>query len=60
MQKRTPLATKEEAKDTIADAWLEEAFGGDAEFAEATLDAMSAFAEGQQTILLEELRAEVA
>ena len=41
-------------------AWQEEAFFGDADFAKATLDGMAAFAEGQETILLEELRAEVA
>ena len=56
MQRKTPLAATEEAKDT----WQEEAFGGDADFAKTTLEAMDAFAEGQETILLEELRAEVA
>lgn len=60
MQTRISLAATEEAKDTRVETWQEEPFGGDAEFAKATLEAMKAFAEGQETILLEELRAEVA
>lgn len=42
------------------DALLNDAFFGDADFAKATFEGMAAFAEGKETILLEELRAEVA
>ena len=58
MQERSPHDAVEDADATAKDAWQEEAFGGDAEFAKATLEAVKAFAEGQETILLEELTAE--
>ena len=45
---------------TENDALLNDAFFGDADFAKATFEGMAAFAEGKETILLEELRAEVA
>lgn len=58
MQKRSHLDAVEDANATAKDAWQEEALGGDAEFAKATREAMKTFAEGRETILLEELRAE--
>ncbi len=60
MQARPFLAATERAKDTRADTWREEVWEGDADFVKATLEAMDAFAKGQETILLEELRAEIA
>ena len=57
---RTPATPVEGASLTKDDALLDEAFFGDADFANATLAGMAAFAEGKESILLEELRAEVA
>ena len=60
MEAREPLTALEDANVMGEGAWEEETFFGDADFAKATLEGMAAFAEGQETILLEELRAEVA
>ena len=60
MQKRSPLDAMEDGNTKAGEAWQEEVFGGDTDFAEATLEGMAAFAEGQETIVLEELRSEVA
>ena len=60
MQTRSPIFTSEYVNATEEGDWQEEAFFGDADFAKATLEGMAAFAAGEETILLEELRAEVA
>ena len=60
MQRRSRPAKMPEINDRQGDDWQQEVFSGDADFAEATLEEMAAFAEGQETILLEELRAEFA
>ena len=60
MESREFLTALDDANATGESAGQEEAFFGDADFAKATLEGMAAFAEGQETISLEELRAEVA
>ena len=60
MQKRSRPTAMEEVNGTKEDGWQQEEFGGDTDFAIATLEGMAAFAEGQETMLLEELRAEIA
>ena len=60
METREFLTALDDASATGEEGWDEEAFFGDADFANATLEGMAAFAEEQETILLEELRAEVA
>ena len=60
MESRESFTALDDANATGEGAWQEEAFFGDADFAKATLEGMAAFTEGQETILLEELRAEVA
>ena len=60
MQRRPRPAEVSEVNDTPGDDWQQEVFSGDADFVKDTLEGMAAFAEGQETILLEELRAEIA
>ena len=60
MQKGSPLDAVEDSNTKAREAWQEEVFGGDTDFAEATLEGMAAFAEGQETIMLEELKSELA
>lgn len=60
MESREFLTALDDANDTGEGPRQEEAFFGDADFSKATLEGMAAFAEGQETISLEELRAEVA
>ena len=60
METRESLNTLDDADAAGEGVRQEEAFFGDADFAKATLEGMAAFAEGQETILLEDLRAEVA
>ena len=60
MEARESRPVLEDANVVEEGAWQQETFFGDADFAEATLEGMAAFAEEQETIFLEELRAEVA
>ena len=60
MQPRPQLGTAEGDDVTEGGTCLEETFPMDGDFAKATLEERAAFAEGQETILLEELRPEIA
>ena len=60
MQTRAPLESEKEVTVTIKGNSQVEEFFGDSNFAKDTLEGRAAFAEGKETILLEELRAEVA
>ncbi len=60
MQTRTPAVQVEDTGVTEGGTCQEEAFFGDADFGKASLEGRTAFAEGQETILLEDLRAEIA
>ena len=60
MQTRIPPITVEDGNTGGVGTSQDKVFFEDTEFGKATLKEMAAFAEGQDTILLEELRAEVA
>ena len=60
METRRSVAADTSVNINEGSSWEDDAFSGDAEFAKSTLEGMAAFSEGQETISLEELRAEVA
>ena len=60
MQTRTPIVQLEDTGVEEGGTFQEQTFFGDADFAKATLEGRTAFAEGQETISLKDLRAEIA